>query len=157
VTQDLQVLQRFLVGAATDAEAVRGVLARRSDAMARPVARAPSDAASALIDSVARFFTVLGDAYEALRPVLAAGDRDDVEQVVASWQPRLDNAAAAINQRVRALTSPPPPTIPLPAPRRVPDRSWLALLFIILALLGAGAVLWAVQRGWPMTPVDLPF
>ena len=154
---ELQVLERFLVGAETDPDRVRvaiAILEVREDRQEPPV---PPDARGALVEAASRFFHLLGLAYAACHRPVRDGHRMRVDDVVAQWQPQLDSAAAVITERARVLTGE-TAHVPVAPPRRVVhDRLPLAMGFAVVALLTAGAVIWMVLQGWPMKPVDLPF
>lgn len=117
----------------------------------------PPDARGALAAAAARFFDLLGLTYAACHRAVRDGQRRRVDDIVAQWRPQLDAAAAEIEERALVLTEGRGHAQVAAPPRRVPDRAGFAVVFTILALLGAGAVLWLVQQGWPIKTVDLPF
>lgn len=154
--QELQVLERFLVGAESDPQRVRVAIAILEAREDRGFV-VPPDARGALADAATRFFDLLALAYAACHRAVRDGQRRRVDDIVAQWRPQLDAAAREIEERALVLIEGPAHTKVVPPARRVPDRGAFAVVFVILALLGAGGVLWLVQQGWPIKTVDLPF
>ena len=153
---ELHVLERFLVGAETDPDRVRIAVAILEAREEPGIALAP-DARGALAAAAARFFDLLGMTYAACHRAVRDGQRRRVDDIVAQWQPQLDAAAEQIEERAQVLTEGAAHTPVIPPARRVPDRGLFAVAFVILALVGAGCVLWLVLQGWPIRSVDLPF
>lgn len=154
----VQMIERFLVGGERDAATVQDAVNRCLGAVGDPGPPLPPDARGALVDAVERFFDLLGDVYGELHPVVRDGHRRYVDQTLAQWQRRLDAAADDIEERALLLAGfhtpiPPPPK----RPRGSRDHPGVALAFVVLALLGAGVMLYAVLHGWPMEPFDFAF
>ena len=148
---DVRTLERFLVGAETDAARVRTAIVSCS-AEGLPAAQ-PPDARGALVDAVERFFAVLGDVYEELHASIRNGHRRYADDTVEQRQDDIDEAAAAIEERtlvLRGLVH-----VPAPPARPVRDRGAFAVVFAALAVAVAAMVVWLVLQGWPMEP--LPF
>ena len=145
----VRVLERFLVGAETDAGKIRTAIVTCSG---EPLpAPQPPDARGALVEAVERFFAELGDIYAEMHHSVRDGHRRYADDTIAARQSDLDAAAAAIEERtlvLRGLARVAPP----PA-RTVRDRAAFAVVFAALALLTATVVVWLVLQGWPMQPV----
>ena len=153
----VQTLERFLVGGERNPDAVRDAINRCHSALGQPAPPLPPDAQGALVAAVERFFDLLADLYGALHPVVRDGHRRYVDQVLAQWQPRLDAAAAEIDERAEVLAGLHTPwTPPAKRHRGSKDRPGVALAFVVLAVLGAALMLYAVLNGWPMEPFEFP-
>ena len=155
---DAQVLERFLIGAPSDAAQVSGAIQRCSDARDDTPNAYPPDARGALVTAVERFFDLLADAYAELSTVVRDGHRRYADQTIEQWRPRLDAAAADIQERVAVLLGEVErPAPPVKRPWGSKDRPWVAFGFVVVALLTAGLVLFMVLHGWPMEPFDFAF
>ena len=147
--EEVRVLERFLLGAETDAGRVRtAIVACSADPLPPPQ---PPDARGTLVDAVERFFAELADTYAALHHAIREGHRRYANDTVADRQATLDDAAAAIEERTLVLRG--MAHVPVPPPRPVRDRGAFAVVFAALALLTAAVVVWMVLQGWPMAPV----
>lgn len=149
---DLTVLKRFLIGMEADAPLVLESIDRCAVEAGPPGPPLPPDARGALVDATDRFFDLLAEAYGSMHTTVRTGHRRYVEDLLAEWQPRLDEAAADIKERADVLQGRRRPAA-APPRKPVPERSGLAAFFVLLALLGATAVLWLVVQGWPLVPV----
>ena len=152
---DVMLVQRFLVGAETEpapvAEAVQRCRAQRGD-QAPPL---PPDARGALVDAVEHFFNTLVAAYGQAHEGARSGHRRDVDQALASWQERLDQAAEEVDDRTQVLLGlRAARSAPTRRRRRHPDRPAFATGFVLIALLTALVVMWLVLQGWPAQPVS---
>ena len=151
----LRVVQRFLVGAEADAGAVRGAVHRCLDEAGDAGPPLPPDAAGALAQAVEHFFDLLTTVYAELHEPVRSGHRRDAEDVIARWQSRLDDAADEIDERAKVLTGERSVTAAAPKPgwgNR--DRPGCALGFVVVALLTAAVLVWAVMHGWPAQPLE---
>lgn len=150
---DVQVLQRFLVGAEVDPRAV--VLAVEQAAASPPTApQVPPDARGALLHTVERFFALLAEAYGDLHGPAATGDRATFDQRSEMWRERLDDAARHLEERGRVVRGEHQPAAATARRRRRQDHAGLAILYVALALTIAALMLWAVAHGWPVESVD---
>lgn len=152
--EDVQVLQRFLVGADADPRSVN--LAVDHDAAETlDTPEVPPDARAALVASVERFFALLVAAYAELRHAVVTDDREGVDTLAVQWQTRLDDAAQQIEERGRVVRGLRQPAATTPtAPRKRRDHAGLAIVFVAMALTIAALMLWAVSHGWPVESVD---
>ena len=152
------MVQRFLIGAESDAEAVMaaidGCVAEAGD----PGPPIPPDARGAVADAVDRFFDLLAAAYARMHEPARSGHRRDLDDLVAQWQPRLDEAATDVEERAKVLAGR-TPAVPVAAKRPwgTRDRPGCALGFVVVALVTAAALVWAVLHGWPAEPVSFGF
>lgn len=147
--EDVRTLERFLVGAETDAGRVRTAIAACS-AEGLPSAQ-PPDARGALVDAVERFFGLLAEVYAELNPSVREGHRRYANDTVDRRVDDLDEAAAVIEERTLVLRG--RAHVPAPPVRKVRDRSAFAVVFAALAVAVAAVVVWLVLQGWPMAPV----
>jgi hypothetical protein len=154
-TGHLHVVQRFLVGAEAEPDTVLAAIDHCLAEVGDAGPELPPDARGALAAAVDRFFELLTSAYAQLHHPVRTGHRRDAEDVIALWQPRLDDAADDVDERAKVLTGQrqvaPPPSKP---PRGTRDRPGCALVFVVLALLTAFLLVSAVLQGWPAQPVD---
>ena len=158
VTPDgsVRVVQRFLVGAEADAGAVLGAIDRCLAEAADAGPALPPDAAGALADAVEHFFDLLTALYAELHDPVRTGHRRDAEDLIARWQPRLDDAADDVDERAKVLTG--ERRVTTSAPKRAwgtRDRPGCAVGFVVVALLTAAVLVWAVMHGWPAQPLEL--
>lgn len=149
---DLQVLERFLLGAESDADQVLASIDRAVADAGPSAAAPPPDARGALVDVTERFFDLLDEGYREISGAVRRRHRGEVDGLISAWQPRLDEAAADIEARAEVLRQGRPRAAPSPKP--VKERAALAAGFVVLALLTAGVMLWLVLQGWPMEPVS---
>ena len=155
---DAQLLERFLIGAQSDAAQVEAAIQRCFAAAGDTASAYPPDARGALVTAVERFFDLLAEAYAELSTVVRDGHRRYADQTVDQWRPRLDAAAADIAERVAVLLGQVErPKPPVKRPWGSKDRPWVAFGFVVVALLTAGLVLYMVLHGWPMEPFDFAF
>ena len=155
-TPDLRAVQRFLVGAEADADAVGAAINGCLDAAGEPGPAVAPDARGALVQASDHYLELLTTAYTQLHQPVRTGHRRDADDVVRLWQTRLDDAADAVDERAKVLTGERPTTaVPRKPARGTRDRPGCALGFVAIALLAAAALVWAVLNGWPVEP--LPF
>lgn len=152
---DLKTVERFLVGAETDPQAVMAAVDRCVAEAGERGAPLPPDASGALADAVDRFFDLLVAAFAQLHQPVGAGHRRKVDEIIALWQDRLDEAADDIEERAKVLSGEHRVAAPPPKPAwGSRDRPGCALAFVVIALLTAAVLVWAVMQGWPAQPVD---
>ena len=152
---DLKTVERFLVGVETDPQAVRAAIDRCVAAAGDPGPPLPPDAIGALDDAVRRFFELLVRAFTELHQSVRTGHRRNADEIIALWQDRLDAAAEDIDERAKVLSGERPVSAPRPKPARGSrDHPGCALAFVVIALLTAAVLVWAVVHGWPAQPVE---
>ena len=100
--------------------------------------------------SVELLVSVYGELHAAVR----SGHRRDTDELIARWQPRLDDAADEVDDRAKLLSGQRPPPVRAKRPWGTRDRPGCALAFVALALVAAAAMVWAVLQGWPAEPVS---
>ena len=151
---DLRIVQRFLVGAESDAQSVLRAIERCAAEAGDPGPPMPPDARGALADAVDRFFDLLTAAYAQVHVPVRTGHRRDADDVIALWQPRLDDAADDVDERAKVVTG---EHAVRSAPAKLAwgsrDRPGCALAFVVVALLVAAGLVWSVMNGWPAEPI----
>lgn len=150
--EDVTAIERFLIGAETDQARVSEAIAALGSASV--TVSLPPDFRGALVESVDRFFELLGEAYGAISDEVLAGHRRTVDTLADQWQERLDEAAHDIQDRIHVLIGARRPAASGRKPRRHPDRVGVAVAFVVIALAVATTVLWMVLQGWPMQSID---
>jgi len=153
---DVTTLERFLLGVETDPVRVSSAI----DAVSAAGADAPTlppDARGTLVDAVEEFFTTLATVYATVSDTVREGHRRYVDDQIAEAQPRLDAAVALVHERARLLGRVEQPTPKRRVTRHHRDRNAVAIGFVLLALIGACVMVYAVLMGWPMEPLDFGF